>query len=60
MPRKPRWMQLAEGAGYHVLSRGHNREAIFADAEDCRYFLSLLARYRERFGLRLFFVALRY
>jgi putative transposase len=54
MPRKPRWMQLADDAAYHVLSRGHNRETIFADADDCRYFLALLARYRQRFGLRLY------
>lgn len=26
-PRTPRWLQLAHDGGYHVLSRGHNREA---------------------------------
>ena len=44
MPRRPRWMQLADGAAYHVLSRGHNREAVFADPADLSHFLSLLAR----------------
>jgi putative transposase len=47
-------MQFTDDAAYHVLSRGHNRETIFADADDCRYFLALLARYRQRFGLRLY------
>jgi len=39
MPRKPPWMQVAEGATYHDMSRGHNRETLFADADDHRYFL---------------------
>ena len=50
MPRRPRWMQRARAAAYHVLSRGHNREAIFADPDDRGSFLQLLARYRDRFG----------
>ena len=53
MPRKPRWMQLAADAAYHVLNRGQNRQTVFADTADLRYFLSLLARYRQRFGFRL-------
>jgi putative transposase len=53
MPRKPRWLQLARDAAYHVLSRGHNREVLFADGADLGYFLGLLARYRQRFGFRL-------
>jgi putative transposase len=36
------------------MTRGHNRSALFADADDCRYFLGLLDRYRRRFGFRLF------
>ncbi len=53
MPRTPRWMLLTRDAAYHVMSRGHNREAVFADPDDARHFLRLLARYRERFGFRL-------
>jgi hypothetical protein len=53
MPRVPRWMQLARDAAYHVMTRGHNRGALFADADDTRYFLGLLDRYRRRFGFRL-------
>jgi hypothetical protein len=53
MPRVPRWRQLAHDAAYHVMSRGHNREALFADPDDTRYFLSLLDRYQQRSGFRL-------
>jgi hypothetical protein len=44
MPRKPRWMQLSRDAAYHVMARGHNREALFAQPDDCRAFLRLLPR----------------
>jgi putative transposase len=36
------------------MNRGHNRETVFSDDEDRNYFLDLLARYRERFDLRLY------
>jgi putative transposase len=45
---------MARDAAYHVMSRGHNRGALFADADDTRYFLRLLDRYRRRFGFRLY------
>ena len=55
LPRTPRCHQGAEEACYHVFSRGHNRETVFADAEDRRYFLDLIVRYQKRFpALRLF------
>jgi putative transposase len=54
MPRKPRFLQLADEAAYHVLSRGHNREAIFAHDDDKNTFLALLRRYRQRDGFRLY------
>src|SRR6476646_6210342 len=54
MPRTPRRWQWTEAACYHVMDRGHNRETVFADDEDRRHFLELLARYRDRFGLRLY------
>ena len=44
MARTPRKFQQAPSACYHLMNRGHNREAIFADAEDRRYFLQRLAR----------------
>lgn len=38
---------------YHVILRGVNRQQIFFDHEDCRHFLSLLARYKNECGYRL-------
>ena len=54
MARTPRKFQEGPAACYHVMNRGHNREAVFGDADDNRYFLGLLARYQKRFPLRLF------
>jgi REP element-mobilizing transposase RayT len=54
MPRTPRKQQWTDEACYHVMNRGHNRERIFGDDDDRRQFLRLLARYQERFGLRLY------
>jgi putative transposase len=36
------------------MNRGHNRETVFADAAARSFFLGLVARYRERFGFRLY------
>jgi hypothetical protein len=36
------------------MDRGHDREAVFADDEDRSAFLGLVARYRDRFGFRLY------
>jgi putative transposase len=54
MPRKPRYLQLAQDAAYHVLTRGHNREAVFGHDDDKRLLLSLLARYKARFRFCLY------
>src|SRR5713226_1003116 len=54
MPRTARRHLWAEAACYHVLNRGHARETIFHDDEDRVHFLRLLARYRDRFDLRLY------
>jgi putative transposase len=54
MPRLARHYLWTRAACYHVLNRGHARETIFHDDDDRRHFLVLLARYRDRFGLRLY------
>ncbi len=54
MPRIPRRYQWAREACFHLIDRGHNREAVFADDEDRRAFLGLVARYGRRFGFRLY------
>jgi putative transposase len=54
MARIPRRCQWASEACFHLMDRGHNREAIFADDEDRQAFLGLLGRYQSRFRLRLY------
>ena len=49
MPRKARRLLWTQAACYHVINRGHNRETVFADDDDRRFFLQLLGRYRDRF-----------
>jgi len=53
MPRVPRCLPLVAAVCFHLINRGHNREVIFADDEDRRVFLDLLARYGDRFGFSL-------
>jgi hypothetical protein len=53
MPRAARCHQWTEAACYHVLNRGHARETLFHDNSDRARFLELVARYRDRFDLRL-------
>jgi putative transposase len=56
VPRTPRTWLLAQDAAYHVMSRGHNREALLRADQDKRLLLALLARYKARFGKRYGFV----
>lgn len=51
MPRKPRIK--ADGLLHHVVHRGINRQAIFADDEDRRTFLRILAYGLEKNGVKL-------
>ena len=44
MPRRPRRQQWTEAACYHLINRGHNRETVFANDDDRRYFLDLIDR----------------
>jgi REP element-mobilizing transposase RayT len=37
-----------------VTNRGHNREVVFQDDDDHRYFLNLIDGYSQRFLLQLF------
>ncbi len=54
MPRIPRRFQWACEACFHLMDRGHNRQAVFLDDQDRAAFLGLVARYRRRFGFRLY------
>jgi REP element-mobilizing transposase RayT len=54
MSRIPRRHQWASEVCYHLMNRGHDREAIFADDEDRHALLGLVQRYQRRFGFRLY------
>jgi putative transposase len=54
MPRAGRRWLWTEAACYHLLNRGHARETLFHDDQDRSRFLELLARYRDRFHLRVY------
>ena len=43
-----------EDALYYITVQGNNRESIFRDYTDQSYYVDLLARYRDRFGCRLY------
>jgi REP element-mobilizing transposase RayT len=43
-----------QGAVYHVIARGNNRETIFREVEDKRKHIDLLAKYKDKFGFELF------
>ena len=52
MPRKPR-IEF-EGAFYHVITRGNQRQNIFRDEEDFGKYLKILGRYKERYKFHLY------
>jgi putative transposase len=52
MARKPR-IQF-EGAFYHVITRGNQRQKIFKDEEDYRQYLEIVSRYKDLYKFRLY------
>ena len=44
----------ALGGWYHVFARGHNRELIFEDGQDCEHFLELLEEMRDLHRVRVY------
>ena len=52
MPRRAR--QISETGIYHIVLRGVNRQTIFEDEEDNERYLSLLKRYKEICGYKLY------
>jgi len=39
---------------FHVLNRGNNRQLVFKDSEDFKYYLGLLIKYKKEFGFKLY------
>ena len=56
MARKPR--VEFEGALYHVIVRGNQRQKTFQDDQDRRAYLERVESYRQRYGFRLYAYAL--
>ena len=52
MARKPR--VEFDGAFYHVIVRGDQRQRTFQDDQDRQSYLQRLEHYRERYGFRLY------
>ena len=52
MPRPRR--QLADHSCYHLMARGNNRQIVFADEEDHRYFLRHLGDAKARYPAKLY------
>jgi REP element-mobilizing transposase RayT len=52
MARKPR--VEFEGALYHVMARGNQRQKIFGDDQDRRYYLERLEQYRRRYRFKIY------
>jgi REP element-mobilizing transposase RayT len=52
MARKPRIEY--EGAFYHVITRGNQRQKIFRDEKDYSKYLNILARYKSQYKYRLY------
>ncbi|WP_298039777.1 transposase [uncultured Desulfuromonas sp.] len=39
---------------HHIIQRGHNRQTVFADGDDYRYYLDNLGEWKERFGCKVY------
>ncbi|MFC1805153.1 transposase [Candidatus Omnitrophota bacterium] len=52
MPRGPRI--LLENACYHIINRGNQKQDIFFDEEDFRYFLKFFKHYKKKYPVKIF------
>ena len=52
MPRQARL--FLEGVCYHIITRGNQKQAIFKDENDFDRYMWFLAKYKRRFGVRLY------
>ncbi len=52
MARKPR-IEF-EGALYHVITRGNQKQQVFLDTEDHDRYLKILGNYKVRYGFALY------
>jgi len=52
MPRRARF--IIPNFPHHVLNRANNKEVIFFDEEDFRFFLRQVRKYKEKFGIKIY------
>lgn len=52
MPAQPRL--ILSQSFYHVMTRGNNRQTIFRCEDDFRYYLDLIARFKEEYPFNLY------
>ena len=52
MARKPRVHY--EGALYHVITRGNNKEKIFGEENEKEEYLRIIKKYKDRYGFKLY------
>ena len=52
MPRKPRIEY--DGAFYHIITRGNQKQKIFKEPPDYQKYLKILAAYKQRYHFRLY------
>lgn len=52
MPRGARL--VLDEAIFHIINRGNARQEVFDDKEDFKRFLSIVARYKDKFGFKLY------
>ncbi len=51
MPRIAR--VCAVGYPHHITQRGNNKERVFFDYEDRRFYLEVLKRYKEKYAVKI-------
>lgn len=52
MSRAPRF--IIPNSPHHILNRANNKEIIFLEDEDFRFFLKQVKKYKEKFGLKIY------
>src|SRR3989339_2023189 len=55
MPRRARF--VVDPGGYHVLSRGNNREYIFKEKEDFKNMLGIIRKYKREKKVKIYHYA---
>lgn len=56
MPRGPRL--ILDNSVFHIFNRGNARQKTFHDSEDFLKFIEVLARYKDKFGFKLYHFSL--